>query len=272
MLFTVFTPIYNGAKTIHRVYESLKNQTCQDFEWIIINDGSTDNSEEVILTIISKEPAWRIKYFHQSNLGKHTAWNRAVKEAAGELFLSADCDDSFDEDALDFFRKKWQAIEDKNHVSGINVCCRDNISKRLVAEWYPQDGMISNNVDLDYIYKITGEHWGILSTKVLKKYPFPLIKGHHYSENYIWYGMALDGYKCYCYNKILRTYYIEPKSLTHDKTQNTDIDRLKMVYHFNLWKVRNLSFYFLNIKPLLLIKLYNEFLRSCIKLMIKKYI
>lgn len=93
-LFTVFTPTYNRAHLLHRVYESLKKQTCKDFEWLIVDDGSTDATGDLIA-------AWQqesltdfpIRYIWQDNGHKKSAFNRGVKEAHGELFVPWDSDD-----------------------------------------------------------------------------------------------------------------------------------------------------------------------------------
>lgn len=95
--FTIFTPCYNGAKTIHRVFESVANQTYTYFEWIIVNDGSTDDSKGEIKRLISEYPklAGKVKVLEQENKGKHIAWNRAISIGKGDMLISADCDDSF---------------------------------------------------------------------------------------------------------------------------------------------------------------------------------
>lgn len=109
--FTIFTPCYNGAKTIHRVFESVESQTFEDFEWIIINDGSTDFSDNVIKKLISNSSVKdKIIYLSQTNQGKHVIWNQAVQMAKGKWFVSADCDDSFKPETLFFFANKINNI------------------------------------------------------------------------------------------------------------------------------------------------------------------
>ena len=94
MLITVFTPTYNRAKLLPRLYKSLQEQTNKDFEWVIVDDGSTDNTKEVIDNIITQqENDFPIRYFYKENGGKHTAINQGAKEAKGELFFIADSDD-----------------------------------------------------------------------------------------------------------------------------------------------------------------------------------
>ena len=102
-VFTVFTPTYNRAYTLHRVYESLKAQTYRDFEWLIVDDGSNDNTRELIQKW-QNESLFSIRYIYQQNSGKHIAFNRAVREAKGELFLTLDSDDACVEEALERFK------------------------------------------------------------------------------------------------------------------------------------------------------------------------
>ena len=90
--FTVFTPTYNRAATLARVYESLQRQTFTDFEWIIVDDGSTDETAELVQQWRS-ESSFPIRYIWQPNQGKHVAFNRGVELARGELFLPHDSDD-----------------------------------------------------------------------------------------------------------------------------------------------------------------------------------
>ena len=73
--FTVFTPAYNRAKTLPRVFDALSKQTFKDFEWIVVDDGSSDNTREVIDKIITSKPDFPVRFFYQENSGKHIATN-----------------------------------------------------------------------------------------------------------------------------------------------------------------------------------------------------
>ena len=109
MLITVFTPTYNRARLLSRLYESLKAQTYQSFEWIIVDDGSTDNTEAVIDSLLERpsEYGFSLRYFKQQNGGKHRAINRGVQEARGELFFIADSDDYLPDDSFVKVAKKY---------------------------------------------------------------------------------------------------------------------------------------------------------------------
>jgi len=208
--FTIFTPAYNCENTIQRVFDSVSKQTFRDFEWIIINDGSKDNSSEIIRNLIKTEgPSDIIITFQEfENRGKHSVWNRGVKLGRGKFFIPADADDGFLPEALEFFHEKISAFgpAELEKISGINVPCFDNDSDQIVGDLYPVDGYVTNNFKLEYKLNLRGEKWGCIKMDLLKKYPFPEICHSNYPENYIWFTLSKK-YDVICYNKALRRYY-----------------------------------------------------------------
>jgi glycosyltransferase involved in cell wall biosynthesis len=115
MLITVFTATFNRYNELKRVYECLKLQTYHDFEWIIVNDGSSDNTDELVNTWIS-EKLLDIKYYYQPNQGKHIAFNYGVRVALGTMFVNLDSDDVIVPNALELFVKYWDEIGENNQV------------------------------------------------------------------------------------------------------------------------------------------------------------
>ena len=99
MMITVFTPTYNRGNLLKRLYDSLCNQSFKDFEWLIVDDGSKDDTETVIANFIAQQKLV-INYLKQENGGKHRAINKGVKEAKGEYFFIADSDDRLPKEAL----------------------------------------------------------------------------------------------------------------------------------------------------------------------------
>lgn len=93
-LITVFTPTYNRAHCINRVYESLEAQTFRDFEWLVVDDGSGDGTECDIQDC-AKDSSFLARYEKQSHAGKHVAWNRAVRKARGKFFITPDSEGAF---------------------------------------------------------------------------------------------------------------------------------------------------------------------------------
>lgn len=238
--FTIFTPCYNGAKTIHRVFESIECQSYENFEWIIVNDGSKDDSKKVIEDLMTRSLVKdRIIFLSQANQGKHTAWRNALSKATGDLWLPADCDDSFLPDTLYFLNEKANMLDIlNNNFSGINVCCFDPETGQIIGTPFPKDGMISDNIELEYVYHICGEHWGCQRIDVMKQFPFPEIKGSFYNENYLWFSFAINGYKVACYNKPLRAYFYEPSSLCNNKLDRLNSQRIYMWIHYAWWQIR----------------------------------
>jgi len=109
-VYTVFTPTFNRAHTLHRVFDSLVAQTYRDFEWIVIDDGSTDDTQSLI-KLWQQQADFPIHYHYQVNSGKHIAYNYAVKLAHGELFLVIDSDDGFVVNALESMLYWWKIFQ-----------------------------------------------------------------------------------------------------------------------------------------------------------------
>ena len=112
-MITVFTPAYNRAHLLSRLYESLKLQTFKDFEWIVVDDGSIDNTKEVMAKLL-EEGAIKLRFFSQENGGKHMATNKGVAEAYGELFFNVDSDDFLTPNALQEIDSAWNLLSQKS--------------------------------------------------------------------------------------------------------------------------------------------------------------
>lgn len=212
--FTVFTSTYNRAKLIHRVFESLMKQTFKDFEWLIVDDGSSDNTKGIIEKF-KKEAIFPIRYIYQENGGKHRAFNRGVKEAQGEFFLTADSDDYFLPNALETLKHYWDSIPkyEKEDFSAVTGLCVDD-NGNVVGDKYPKDVFDSNSFETNFVYKIKGEKWGFQRRDVLKKFPFQEFEGERFiAESSVWFAISKE-YKTRYINKALRIYEINSDSLS----------------------------------------------------------
>ena len=208
-VFTVFTPTYNRARTLHRVYESLCAQTFRDFEWLIVDDGSTDETESLVSEWSGKSD-FPIRYFYQENSGKHVAFNKAVQRANGAFFLPLDSDDACVPEALERFKFHWDSIPEnlKEKFSAVTALCMDE-DGRIVGDKFPSDVFDSDSLEIKYRYKIYGEKWGFHKTKVLKKFPFPEPEGVKFiPEGIVWSAIARH-FKTRFVNEVLRIYYQE---------------------------------------------------------------
>ncbi|GAB2897055.1 glycosyltransferase family 2 protein [Uliginosibacterium flavum] len=205
-LFTVFTPTYNRASVLHRVYDSLCAQICRDFEWLIVDDGSTDNTRE-LLERWQAEADFLVRYVWQANGHKKAAFNRGVVEAQGELFLPLDSDDACPADALGIFRKHWLSIPAGRHeeFSGVSALCVDEAGQ-LVGQRFPQDVMESSPQEMAYRHRVGGEKWGFIRTDVLRQFPFPQDLPGHVPEGVAW-GAIGARYKTLFVNEVVRVYF-----------------------------------------------------------------
>lgn len=202
--FTVFTPTFNRAETLHRVYESLSQQTFRDFDWLIVEDGSTDNSAELVQGW-QEQADFPIRYLYQENRGVIAARNRGVREARGELFLPADSDDSFIADALERFYGHWTSIpeRERSQFSAVTACCVDQHGQ-LVGTELPQSPLDSDSLEIRYRYRMRGERWGFHRTEVLRRFPFPEDPPTH--EGVVWDEIARH-YKTRFVSDRLRVYW-----------------------------------------------------------------
>ena len=215
--FTIFTPTFNRAHTLQRVYASLAKQTYRDFEWLVIDDGSTDNTSQRI-EAWKGESSFQIRYFKQENMGKHVAFNRGVERAEGELLLVLDSDDECVPYALEQLKHHWDAIDAQQRAgySGVSVLCIDQ-NGNLVGDLFPKDIMDSDSLELRYKYKVKGEKWGFQCTDILRRYPFPEnLKQTYVPEDIVWNKIARK-YKTRFVNEQLRIYWVEGPSMVHNQ-------------------------------------------------------
>ena len=213
--FTVFTATFNRAHTLHRVYTALSQQTYHDFEWLVVDDGSTDNTSQLIESWTA-EASFPIRYFQQENMGKHIAFNLGVEYAEGELLLVLDSDDGCVPQALERLKHHWDQIDDQKRAgfSAVTALCADQ-DGNLIGDLFPQDVMDSDPLELRYRYKVRGEKWGFQRTDILRRYPFPEdLRQTYVPEDIVWNKIARK-YKTRFVNEQLRIYWIEGASLVH---------------------------------------------------------
>lgn len=217
---TVFTPTYNRASVLHRVYDSLLKQTYTDFHWLIVDDGSTDDTNAVVHGFAA-EGKIHIQYLYQENQGKHVATNRAVSVTDSELFVIADSDDAFTADALEKLVNAWDSIpeSEKPRFKGVICRCFDSVSKEPIGA-FPQKVFDSNDLDGYFKYKLNFEKWVLFRTDVLREFPFPTEDAHlkFFPETVTWRAMARK-YQTRYIDEPLREYFRDQENaLTNFKT------------------------------------------------------
>ena len=218
--FTILTPTYNRAHTLQRVYESLCEQTFQDFEWVVVDDGSTDHTKKRIQQW-QQEALFPIHYVWQPNQHKKAAFNRGVRMAQGELVVALDSDDSLEANALYDMARTWKEIPQKERerfvaVTGLCKTPEGNI----VGDMYPYDVLDANPLDIQFKFGVTGEKFGCLSTAVLQRFPFPENIEGFVPESLVWRSMARAGYLTRFVNQVYRVYHDSRDSLSRQGKNN----------------------------------------------------
>ena len=166
-MITVFTPSYNRRDCIHRCYKSLRRQTSYNFEWLIIDDGSTDNTEELVRQWQSEESHFSIRYYYKENGGLHTAYNKGIELAQTELFVCVDSDDWLPDDAIERIERIWARISEKGYSGIMGVDQYEDGS--CVGGEFPADVHEMFLYEKLTKYKIPGDKKMIHRTELLKK-------------------------------------------------------------------------------------------------------
>lgn len=185
---TVFTPSYNRAHLLERVYRSLLEQTNNCFEWIIVDDGSNDFTESLIQSFILEQKIV-ITYLKQINKGKHFAINQGVQLAKGVLFLNLDSDDALTNNAIQQIIENVNEVIGNPNIAGI-VGRKIYFNSELIGNLMGKN-IISNSLNIRYQHKIIGDLAEVFKTQVLKEFPFPEISNEKFCpEALVWNRIA----------------------------------------------------------------------------------
>ena len=167
-LITVFTPAYNRAHTLPRTYESLKSQDCKDFVWLIVDDGSTDETAELVRQWQREESGFKISYIYKENGGMHTAHNTAYEHIMTELNICIDSDDILATDAIGKICAKWEAVKSLDYAGliGLDADFNGNIIGKGFSE-----GMTETTLTGYYSNGGSGDKKLVYRTDVINKCP-----------------------------------------------------------------------------------------------------
>ena len=201
---TVFTPAFNRANTLPRLYDSLCSQEVFKFEWIIVDDGSTDETGSLVEGWLSSNTPFEIRYFLLEHGGKQRAINYAVKKASFPFFFIVDSDDVLTPDAISKALKWCEGIDTCPDLAGVSGV-RGTIEGRYRSEAPLFEGEFIDASNLDRVkYGLGGDMAEIYKTELLNKYPFPVWPDETFTpESVIWNRIALDGYKIRWYKDII---------------------------------------------------------------------
>ena len=204
---SILTPTYNRGKLLLPLYESLKNLTFEDFEWLIVDDGSEDDTEQYALSWISyniQKAEFPIRYIKKSNGGKHTAINRGVREANGELILILDSDDTLPEDSLATIAQYYEQCKGYKDCAGVCGLMAHH-DGQLIGTGFPKEPMYESALQFRYAEEgnVTGDLLEVYKTSVMREFPFPEIENEKFCpESLVWNRIA-NKYKLFCFNKVI---------------------------------------------------------------------
>lgn len=208
MKVTVFTPTYNRGYIIENLYKSLQRQTFKDFEWLVVDDGSTDNTKELFEKWKKEDNSFNIRYYKKENGGKHRAINYALDKAIGELFFTVDSDDYLTNDALEKINK-WESELDKNKkfagiVANIGYSENKTINNLFKEEYLDLDLLQRYTYNENGKKVLDGERAYIFYTDIHRLYKYPEFDGENFmTEAVVWNRMANDGYLVRYFNDII---------------------------------------------------------------------
>ena len=209
MMLTIFTPTYNRGHFLFRLHENLLSQSERDFEWLIVDDGSTDDTASVVAELISSSPL-EIRYVRKDNGGKHTAHNTAISLASGEWFLCLDSDDVLTNNALAHIRAAIlsASLQDCGIISYKSLP-----DGQILSSPFPGS-------DLRYsLYEHSvlggGEYALVFRTSIIKRFPFPVIAGERFSTECVVYDrLSLEHQTFFALPEVLEICEYQPDGLS----------------------------------------------------------
>lgn len=212
MMITVFTPTYNRAYSLPTLYNSLKRQTSRNFEWLIVDDGSTDETEALVSRWLH-ESLFSIRYLKQENGGKHRAINRGISEAKGELFFIVDSDDYLVDEAIEIIEKTYAEVKGDDSFCGVCPLRVDKNMNKIGAE-FPYNVLDCSPVDFRFKYEMIGDMAEVVRTDVLKSFLFPEIPEESFCpEALVWNRIGMKYKFRYTNDKVYVCEYL-PDGLT----------------------------------------------------------
>ena len=202
MKLTIFTPTYNRAYTLGRLYNSLKEQKKYEFEWIIVDDASTDNTTELVNDFKADCNEFDIIYVKQTHGGKHRAINKALDIAKGEFFFIVDSDDYLTDDAVEKILLWIESIKNNKNIAGVSGLrvYPDNSAIGGMPKCNENSYIDASNFERGK-YNLLGDKAEIYKTDIMRKNKFPEFEGEYFvTEGVCWNAIAAEGYKVRWFN------------------------------------------------------------------------
>lgn len=273
MKISVLTPTYKGSCNIRGVFNSLKNQTFRDFEWVVVLDGYDDETIKVLKDFEDEKPFFKIAIESITHNHKKAAHNRGIKMCKGEFVCIADDDDTFPDNALELFINVWNLIpnQKKDTYVGVTGLCVDE-NNQIVGDKFPEELFHSSALDCSLKHRIMGEKWGMLRKDVLLSYPFFESPEGYVGESTVWFAIARK-YKTLYFNKVVRNYHFNEDSIMNAPFSKEKIAKNCQAYTYGYRDAILSNFDYFKYNPIWFIKCsiqYNRYLIHSI--LNKKYV
>lgn len=205
---TIFTPAYNRAHTLPRTYESLCDQDCKDFIWLIVDDGSADNTAELVKAWQSRDNGFDIQYIYKENGGMHTAHNTAYANIFTELNTCIDSDDKLAPGAVGKILSKWEQVKDMGYA-GI-IALDADFDGKILGKGFPE-GLTETSVIGYYMAGGSGDKKLVYRTDIIKSYPeYPVFEGEKYVSLSYKYRLIDQNYKMAVLDDVLCNVEYQP--------------------------------------------------------------
>lgn len=213
-LLTVFTPAYNRAYTLPRTYESLCSQDCKNFLWLIVDDGSADNTAELVRSWQAEDNGFEIRYLYKENGGMHTAHNTAYAAIDTELNVCIDSDDALAPNAVRIIADTWTAVRDKGYAGLLGLDA--GFSGQIIGTGFPE-GLRDTTLGGYYQAGGRGDKKLVLRTDVVREYPpYPTFEGEKFVPLGSLYTMIDRKYRLYVVPQVLCLVEYMPDGSTHN--------------------------------------------------------
>lgn len=241
MLISVLTPTYNRGYIIKKLYDSLLEQLDKSFEWIVIDDGSIDDTEKIFQKILEDKKI-NLKYIKKENGGKHTAINKGLEFAKGEIIIIVDSDDYLTQNAIQRIREESKKILNRKEFAGVSfrkirISDKKIIGNNLLKEEYTD----TNSIDYRYKYKIYGDIAECFKLEILKKFPFPIYENEKFVPEALVWNRIANNYKMRFFNNeglYMCEYLPDGYSQQFDKLRIENPEAYKDYYKEEIYNVK----------------------------------
>ena len=219
-MLTILTATYNRGHLLRACYRSLLGETCTDFEWLIIDDGSTDDTEKVVSAIRNENPPFAVRYVKKENGGKHTALNFSHPYINGQYVMMLDDDDTLSPDAVETVLRAWKEYDGNGRIGCISYQRGSAETGKPLIPWRGKESVVSNYID----FRVNGHRRGdaaeVVRRKMLLEYPAPVFDGEKFlPEDFLWVNSAYE-YDTLYINRVIYLSEYRADGLTKGKERN----------------------------------------------------